>query len=877
VDLFPAPVFPAYPASLLMPIATVNGDLVAIAFVNENATVAQADNVDVEAFGALGGTVTAAGTVTAESALTGTINISAGSSATVTGASDLTVSGHAGVDGSGLGFEIVAVGNVAADASSVGYVYVSSGGNVSGSAKSTGIGYDVNVIAGGASSINASSTSGNASVISLGPISGEISATQGTAQGSSYGLAESVTITGGQEADLAALGGGDATVDSTAGDVQVFSGGSITLTSEAYTNLSVCSNGSAAIEGVADTGWIEAVSAADLDGSLNSKLGTVNALAVGTANLTVLSGTDTVLFGGAEVIGVVLAGNDLEVASYGEISGGFTAIHDLWVSGGGLVAGIYTAYNSVQSFSSDGSIEGAVIVAGFGPATGQPGFGVIGSVSAWGNISGSITAAVGIEGITAGGTVTANVSVPAGQTVGIDQGDSVLIGTLPVMGDIGQAALGAAVRGMITEGLQIQVQFTQQIVLIQQQLAASKASATQEYAADTAQFNTDSAQATQTLATFDATTNFQLAQAEASDHQILAIAGQQIGKVVQQIQSQANAAKGSDLASIQWAEASIAAAQQQAQAEIATLATIKAGFAQTTATAIAGMKSTLAAGKAQHEADWKITMDRTMHALNNQSGFTGFVNSVTSSTAWNYGIGYYLGLAQGIVNDLDVLGNSIIGLANLSTMTTPQYWVGRAFGISLTIPPIPSARGIITSEPDWEYNTSQIFADFGIALVTLEIPLGGSGVMASAERSAIENLGTASQALPRLLTREIAAPIIELLERYNIKVLFEYGGSKNAFKYYDGFIQIVTKLEDTKIGVFFEEVQHALDFLADMPGFLQDMAKLNAAKDWQVANWFYHVGVFERMSANPLFQLNDAEADEIWKAAQWLLKLAGGG
>ena len=137
---------------------------------------------------------------------------------------------------------------------------------------------------------------------------------------STFGLAGVVVITGTDEADLSALGGGSAAVNSPDGDVNVFSGGAITLGADAHGNLQIGSDGTLSGSSTSDTGDVQVVAVGNLSGTLTATQGSVTALSVATESATVAAGTDATVFGGRGLGGGVIAGHNVQAVSYGSIS-----------------------------------------------------------------------------------------------------------------------------------------------------------------------------------------------------------------------------------------------------------------------------------------------------------------------------------------------------------------------------------------------------------------------------------------------------------------------------------------------------------------------------------------------------------------------------
>ena len=85
-----------------------------------------------------------------------------------------------------------------------------------------------------------------------------------------------------------------------------------------------------------------------------------------------------------------------------------------------------------------------------------------------------------------------------------------------------------------------------------------------------------------------------------------------------------------------------------------------------------------------------------------------------------------------------------------------------------------------------------------------------------------------------------------------------FDGSRNGGK---GEIHLAYCPGKVPNGVFFEEIQHALDYHA---GVLEvPEASLYGSPEWDVQNFRAHVGTFRRMAENPWFKLSDEEASAL--------------
>ena len=157
-----------------------------------------------------------------------------------------------------------------------------------------------------------------------------------------------------------------------------------------------------------------------------------------------------------------------------------------------------------------------------------------------------------------------------------------------------------------------------------------------------------------------------------------------------------------------------------------------------------------------------------------------------------------------------------------------------------------------------------IFSSFGEA----EPALSRIGAVADSEG------GIANQILSGRVGGARAKQLADLIERttgtkvfFNSKLAIEEGG--NFFNSATNEIHLLDRARAVKQGVFFEEIQHALD---NASGLLETLpsSSMIGTEEGQILNLQLHAPVFERMASNPWFQLDQASQDALRARAQIL-------
>lgn len=719
-------------------ITTNSGDITATTDGNDSAPVNAAGNATMEVFGSINGNVTAGGSVEVDGSSTIQNTVNAGGSALVSGVGAILLSGHAGT-ASGGGFEVDGVTDVNASITANGTVTVSSGGNLTGSGESTGA--DVNASAGGTSTFIATADIGNATVASLGNLSGTITAGQ-TATGDTFGQAGQVVITGHHEADLSALGGGAATVNSGAGDVNIFSGGNLIVNAEAYAGLQAGGDGTLLINGKSDTSSIQVTAVGSLSGTLNASQGSVTALSVTQELAVLVAGVDATAFAGTTLGGGISAGHDVQAVSYGNIAAlpAISAGHDLSLFATGSVGGVFYAGNSVPFFQSDGSIQ-ANITCGSGTNTGEADYGVIGSynhpLTAWGSVAGTITAVTSI-GIDVGGTVTATLTAPAGHK-SITQNDTTLSGTLPVLGDVGQAGLAAAVKGMVAQGQQLQSQFAQEAVTISQQLSAAHDQSLQTYQMTQTGFATAVSQTNAALASSTTSAIAVLAKVKTDGDLALTHAKNAVSATILQITTQAAAQQSGDSSSLTNCVLAVAQTQTKLSALPGEIQKVLSEMSLAQANAMGMTRTQLSQGKSDWEQTWQLALTKAMTALAAQQKDDAEPHFFGHSTDW------WAGKADTIVHEvlqktLDGINGVLEQAAGMANLGIKLIAFVTKVNITFQIEVPDFSNGVFVAETPLEHSLSKLI---GGAIVTSLFTAGvGEALSGLSGPAEVEELAT---------------------------------------------------------------------------------------------------------------------------------------